>query len=242
MSYINGVKRQTGRQKPTPLGLQTSLSLSISLFHTHTHPKARLVFHCCTPDITGTKGRINPRQCFLLGTQPVRMAFRKTTFLLEISLAVSQFLQVNASDLYSEGVRSTYLIRLYVSETLQRISKYLFVASNKLQWLCRIKFPINHSFITAGIALVQRIATGWKIQGLKPYGASIFCVLTSSGASLSPKQPPIQWGLQSFPDLDHLPLIPVAPRIRMSGLRTALSWYAFVSWAGVSLSPTCTIH
>jgi len=43
-------------------------------------------------------------------------------------------------------------------------------------------------------------------------------------------------------DLDHSLQLPVVPRKRMSGPGTALSWYAFVSWAGVSLSITCTIH
>ena len=179
MGYINGAKdRQTANTNP--LGLQTSLSLSLSHSHTHTHTKLRLVFQCCTSDIMDTKGRVTQRQFFILGTQPVRMTFRKTTFLPEISLAVSQFLQVNASDLYSEGVRSTYLTRLYVYETLQRITRYLFVASNNPQRLCRVSFPINHSFILTGIALVQRLSTGQKIQGLKTYGARVLCVPTSS--------------------------------------------------------------
>ena len=43
-------------------------------------------------------------------------------------------------------------------------------------------------------------------------------------------------------DIDHSPLLSVVPSIRMSGPRTALSWYAFVSWAMVSLSLICTIN
>ena len=172
MGYMNGVKIQTDRPMSTSLGLQTYLSFSLANTHTHTHTRTQTQVQCSSVALQISQTPKAQQLSRSFSYQAVQMTFRKTTFLLEISLAVSQFPLVNASDLYSEGVRSTYLTRLYVFETLQRISKYLFVASNNLQRLCRISFPVNYSFIIAGIALVYRPSTNWKMQSETRLGKS----------------------------------------------------------------------